>query len=38
VISDPDIWRAANLLIRQRGADAEVEAAHLQGPYTRSWR
>jgi hypothetical protein len=26
-ISDLDIWRAANLLIRQHGADAEVQAA-----------
>ncbi|HJU19362.1 MAG TPA: hypothetical protein VJ770_23145 [Stellaceae bacterium] len=26
-ISDLDIWRAANLLIRQYGADAEIEAA-----------
>ena len=25
--SDLDIWRAANLLIRQHGADAEVVAA-----------
>jgi hypothetical protein len=30
VISDLDIWRAANLLIRQHGAAAELEAAHLQ--------
>src|SRR5205823_289528 len=27
MISDLDIWRAANLLIRQHGADAEIEAA-----------
>ena len=27
VISDLDIWRAANLLIRQHGPDAELEAA-----------
>jgi len=27
MISDLDIWRAANLLIRQHGADAELEAA-----------
>jgi hypothetical protein len=26
-ISDLDIWRAANLMIRQHGADAEIEAA-----------
>ena len=26
MISDPDIWRAANLLIQQHGADAEIEA------------
>ncbi|HJU20470.1 MAG TPA: hypothetical protein VJ770_28795 [Stellaceae bacterium] len=26
-ISDLDIWRAANLLIRQHGADAELVAA-----------
>jgi hypothetical protein len=26
-ISDLDIWRTANLLIRQYGADAEIEAA-----------
>jgi hypothetical protein len=29
VISDLDIWRAANLLIRQHGCDAELEAARL---------
>ena len=27
MISDPDVWRAANLLIRQHGPDAELEAA-----------
>jgi len=27
MIPDLDIWRAANLLIRQHGADAELEAA-----------
>jgi hypothetical protein len=27
MISELDIWRAANLLIRQHGADAELEAA-----------
>ena len=27
MISDLDIWRAANLLIRQHGLDAELEAA-----------
>jgi hypothetical protein len=26
-IPDLDIWRAANLLIRQHGANAEIEAA-----------
>jgi hypothetical protein len=26
-ISELDIWRAANLLIRQYGANAEIEAA-----------
>ena len=26
-VSDLDIWRAANLLIRHHGADAEIEAA-----------
>jgi hypothetical protein len=30
VISDLDIWRAANLLIRQHSADAELEATRLQ--------
>ena len=30
VLSDLDIWRAANLLIRQHGADVELEAARLQ--------
>jgi hypothetical protein len=30
VISDLDTWRAANLLIRQHGDDAEFEAARLQ--------
>jgi hypothetical protein len=29
VISDLDIWRAANLLIRQHGADAVLEAARM---------
>ena len=28
MISDLDIWRAANLLIRQHGPDAELEAAN----------
>jgi hypothetical protein len=27
MISDTDIWRAANLLIRKHGANAELEAA-----------
>jgi|HubBroStandDraft_4_1064222.scaffolds.fasta_scaffold2567111_1 hypothetical protein len=27
MISDLDIWRAANLVIRQHGADAEIVAA-----------
>ena len=27
MIPDLDIWRAANLLIRQHGEDAELEAA-----------
>ena len=27
MISDLDIWRAANLLIRRHGPDAELEAA-----------
>jgi len=27
MISELDIWRAANLLIRNHGADAELEAA-----------
>jgi hypothetical protein len=30
VISDLDVWRAANLLIRKHGAEAELEAARLQ--------
>ena len=30
MVSNLDIWRAANLLIRECGADAEVEAARLQ--------
>ena len=30
MISTLDIWHAANLLIRQHGADAELEAARLQ--------
>jgi hypothetical protein len=29
MISEIDIWRAANLLIRQHGDDAELEAARL---------
>jgi hypothetical protein len=28
--SELDVWRAANLLIRRHGADAELEAARLQ--------
>jgi hypothetical protein len=27
MISELDIWRAANLLMRQHGADADIEAA-----------
>jgi hypothetical protein len=27
LITDLDVWRAANLLIRQHGQDAEIEAA-----------
>jgi hypothetical protein len=27
MVSDLDIWRAANLLIQKHGADAELEAA-----------
>lgn len=27
MVSDPDIWRAANLLIRKHGDNAELEAA-----------
>jgi hypothetical protein len=30
MISDLDIWRAASVLIRKHGADAELEAARLQ--------
>jgi hypothetical protein len=30
MISELDIWRAVNLLIRNHGADAELEAARLQ--------
>jgi hypothetical protein len=30
MVSDLDIWRAANLLIREHGDDAELEAARLQ--------
>jgi hypothetical protein len=26
-LTDPDIWRAANLLIRQHGQDAPIHAA-----------
>jgi hypothetical protein len=29
LVSDLDVWRAANLLIRQHGADALLEAARL---------
>jgi hypothetical protein len=31
MISDLDLWRAAHLLIRRHGADAELEAARLAG-------
>jgi hypothetical protein len=30
MISELDIWRAANLLIRQHGAECEVETCRLQ--------
>jgi hypothetical protein len=30
MVSDLDIWRAARLLIRNHGAEAELEAARLQ--------
>jgi hypothetical protein len=30
MVSNLDIWRAANLLIREHGDDAELEAARLQ--------
>ena len=30
MVSNLDIWRAANLLIKSHGADAELEAARLQ--------
>jgi len=30
MVSDLDIWRAANLLIREHGMGAELEAARLQ--------
>jgi hypothetical protein len=30
MVSNLDIWRAANLLIRQHGDSAEIEAARLQ--------
>jgi hypothetical protein len=29
MIADLDVWRAATLLIRQHGIDAELEAARL---------
>jgi hypothetical protein len=31
MVSNLDIWRAANLLMRQHGAHADLEAARLQG-------
>jgi hypothetical protein len=30
MVSNLDIWRAANLLIRRHGGDVELEAARLQ--------
>jgi hypothetical protein len=27
MVDDPDIWRAANLMLKRHGADAEVAAA-----------
>jgi hypothetical protein len=30
MVSNLDIWRAANLLIREHGADADLEAARLE--------
>jgi hypothetical protein len=30
VISDPDIWRAAQLMIKRHGADAPCAGAHSQ--------
>jgi hypothetical protein len=38
MISDLDIWRAAQLLIRKHGAEAELEAARLQDTDARPWR
>jgi hypothetical protein len=32
MVSNLDIWRAANLLIREHGVDADLEAAGLQDP------
>jgi hypothetical protein len=29
MISDLDVWRAANLLIERHGAEADIEAARL---------
>ena len=29
MVSDLDVWRAANLLIKRHGTDAEIEAAKL---------
>jgi hypothetical protein len=31
MVSNLDVWRAANLLIREHGADADLEAARLAG-------
>jgi hypothetical protein len=38
VVSELDIWRAANLLIRQHGANAVSEATRLAGPDAGSRR
>jgi hypothetical protein len=36
MVSNLDIWRAANLLIRKHGADAALEAARLKATSSES--
>jgi hypothetical protein len=38
MVSNLDIWRTANLLIRRHSAEAELEAARLQDLMLEPWQ